>query len=103
METLSRQWKYFLLDVSAPKDVGELSSKVLFADAGDREVMDRLKTPSHVIGRARSCTRNICLVSRLGTSMMGSAEDARLHARKPRRVSLQTSSPGAKESLRTVP
>jgi hypothetical protein len=40
METLSRQWKYFLLDFSGVKDVGELSSKVLFADAGDREVLD---------------------------------------------------------------
>jgi hypothetical protein len=39
METLSRQWKYILLDFSALKDVGELSSKVLFADAGDREAM----------------------------------------------------------------
>ena len=40
METLSRRWKYFLLDFTAIKDVGELSSKVLFADAGDREVLD---------------------------------------------------------------
>jgi hypothetical protein len=40
METLSRQWKYFLLDFSGVKDVGELSAKVLFADAGDKEVLD---------------------------------------------------------------
>ncbi len=40
METLSRPWKYYLLDFSVFKDVGEVSSKVLFADAGDREVLD---------------------------------------------------------------
>ncbi len=40
LETLSRQWKYFLLDFTGVKDLGELSSKVLFADAGDREVLD---------------------------------------------------------------
>jgi hypothetical protein len=39
-ETLSRQLKYYLLDFSSVKDVGQLSSKVLFADAGDREALD---------------------------------------------------------------
>jgi hypothetical protein len=40
METLSRQWKYYLLDFSSTKDVGELTSKVLYADAGEREALD---------------------------------------------------------------
>ena len=39
METLSRQWMYILLDFRALDDVGELSSKVVFADAGYREAM----------------------------------------------------------------
>jgi hypothetical protein len=41
MDTLTRQWKYFLLDFSGiNKDVGEISSNVLFADAETREVLD---------------------------------------------------------------
>ena len=40
METLSRQWKYYLMDFSSTKEVGELSSKVLYADAGEREALD---------------------------------------------------------------
>jgi hypothetical protein len=40
METLSRQWKYSLMNFSSTKDVGELSSKVLYADAGEREALD---------------------------------------------------------------
>jgi hypothetical protein len=40
METLSRQWKYFMLDFSGVNDVAELSAKVLFADAGDTDVLD---------------------------------------------------------------
>ena len=40
MEALSRQWKYILLDFTGVKDLGELSSRVLFADAGDKDVLD---------------------------------------------------------------
>ena len=40
LETLSRRWKYFLLDFSGVKDVGELSAKVLFDDDGEREDLD---------------------------------------------------------------
>lgn len=38
--TESRKWKYVLLDFSKVKDLGELSSKVLYQDAGERESLD---------------------------------------------------------------
>lgn len=38
--TVSRQWKYILMDFSSVKDVGELSSKVLFDGAGEKELLD---------------------------------------------------------------
>jgi hypothetical protein len=41
-EVLSRQWQYIILDFSADKDSNhsELSSKVLFKEAGDKEILD---------------------------------------------------------------
>jgi hypothetical protein len=40
LDTLSRQWKCFFLDFSGIKDVAELASNVLFAEAWNREVLD---------------------------------------------------------------
>ena len=36
----SRKWRYYLLDFSNVKGIGELSSKVLSDDAGDQEVLE---------------------------------------------------------------
>lgn len=36
----SRKWKYALLDFSKVKDVETLSSKILYADAGDKDALD---------------------------------------------------------------
>ena len=36
----ARKWKYFLLDFSGVKGIGELCSKVLYSDAGEAEVLD---------------------------------------------------------------
>ena len=35
-----RKWKYVMLDFSKVKGIGELSSKVLYSDAGDKEALD---------------------------------------------------------------
>jgi hypothetical protein len=40
LDTLCCQWKCFFLDFSDIKEVGELSSNVLFAEAQNREVLD---------------------------------------------------------------
>ena len=36
----TRKWKYYLLDFSNVKGIGELSSKVLYEDAGEQEALD---------------------------------------------------------------
>ena len=36
----SRKWRYILLDFSNAKDIGELSSKSLYSDAGEQEILD---------------------------------------------------------------
>lgn len=36
----ARKWKYYLLDFSSIKGIGELSSKVLYGDAGEQEILD---------------------------------------------------------------
>jgi hypothetical protein len=38
METLSRQKKHYMLNFPSTKDVGKLSSKVLYADAGGKRL-----------------------------------------------------------------
>jgi hypothetical protein len=53
LEMLSCRWKYSLLDFTGVKDIGELLSKVLFADAGDMEVLDYdvIEVPVSVDGK----------------------------------------------------
>ena len=49
-ETMSRKWKYYMLDFSHVKDVGVLSSKVIYDEAGKKELLDFdiISAPMHI-------------------------------------------------------
>jgi hypothetical protein len=49
---MSHQWKYYILDFSQVKDCGSLSSKVIFDEAGKKDVLDFdvISLPEHITG-----------------------------------------------------
>jgi hypothetical protein len=87
-DTLSRQWKYFLLDFSSVKDLEDLSSNILFAEAGPREALDYdvIQVPIKAGGSGKEVLHYECLlgfkVGCIDPDREGGRKVARLQAKK---------------------